>query len=252
MNNCTSSSCLSSSSLCQVGNVSMSPCSLIHSSFRIPPAISHLIPYYLANIRLAIMLSLPYHHICQLSLSNYPYSNLPSISSWLQHCYLSSLAGWTCNITADIGEESWNLVEWACASINLLQLHEGSGGDGQGWRFGVHRAARQLETACLPPPPLFFALSPFALSLLPLPSLSLSSSALLPPFSPPSSLRLATRAPPFHSTSAAGSHPASPPPPARPRNRRVPWCFSAATASAAGRPLAALPAAKVLFEVIFL
>jgi hypothetical protein len=76
-----------------------------------------------------------------------------------------------------------------------------------------------------------------------------------PPFPPPGLAHLPASplGLPFHSTSAAaGSHPASPPPPARARNRLVPWCFSAVTASAAGRPLAALHAASAFFEVIFL
>ena len=126
-------------------------------------------------------------------------------------------------------------------------LHAGSGGDDRGWRSGAYRAARQLETACLPPPSALLRSVSALFPPPPLSSLSFSLLLLNPspfPHSPLPRFTTSVARAPFPSIpAAAGSHLASPPPPVRPRNRRIRWCFSAASASAAGRPLAALPAA---------
>ncbi|WVZ67900.1 hypothetical protein U9M48_016917, partial [Paspalum notatum var. saurae] len=116
-----------------------------------------------------------------------------------------------------------------------------------GWglpRLEVRRLPSRTTTGdrLSPTPLLFFALSP--LSLLPLPfSLCPPLSSALRPFPTPRLSISAARAPFPYTSAAAGSHITSPPPPARPRNHRILWCFLAASASAAGRPLAALPAA---------
>jgi hypothetical protein len=124
----------------------------------------------------------------------------------------------------------------------FLRRHAGSGGGDRGCRFGTYRAAGQLETACLAPPSsssLCLRLSALSLSSPPRsPILSLLSRVPPPiPPSPPPSLGLHSPAHP------PPPDPASPPPQLRHQNHRIRWCFSAGSASAGGRPQAALPAA---------
>lgn len=130
----------------------------------------------------------------------------------------------------------------------LALIHVGSGGDGRGWRLDAHRAARQLETGCLPP----LLSSSFCLHSLSSPlSLSPLPPSPPPPFSPPS-----PRPPglPFPSTSAAaGSRLASPPPPVQPPNRRIASGFLVVAASASREVPHGAPRHPPSFsEVIFL
>lgn len=111
------------------------------------------------------------------------------------------------------------------------------GWDDRGCRFGAYRAARQLETACLPHPSSLLR----SVSTLPPP----------PPFPTPSPPPPGL---PFPSTSAAaGSRRASPPPPVRPPNRRIPSGFLVVAASAAREVPHGAPRHPPSFsEVIFL
>lgn len=93
------------------------------------------------------------------------------------------------------------------------------------------------------PPPLLRSVSALSPPRPVLP-FSLLLSPPLFPHSPLPRLPVSVARAPFPCTStAAGSQLASPPPPLLRQNHRIRWCFSAASASAAGRPLAALPAA---------
>jgi len=130
------------------------------------------------------------------------------------------------------------------AEMRLKQA--GSGGQSSGAHTesstaaagaGVPRAGSLCEL--LPLPSASHAL---ALIIDPLPA-PIRNPLSLPPFPTPGLSISVSRAPFPCTSAAAGSHLASPQPPLRHQNHRIRWCFSAASASAAGRPLAALPAA---------